>query len=136
MNRAVRYIGLYRPWGFKHNVFNLFYTRHPSLHLRKQSEIYGKASEEAFFEIAEMMGIVGPKSISIYSKQPYLDYRKLHTNLLDHYKNRGNEIFSLGGPFSKTGSFIFPGKYVCFKENQLPKSLDIDQIIKEILSKK
>src|SRR5690242_16324842 len=78
MNRAARYIGLYRPWGFKHNVFNLFYTRHPMMHLKKQSQIYGKAEEEAFFEMAEMMGVSGPKSISIYSQQAYPNYQKLH----------------------------------------------------------
>jgi len=128
---AARYFGLYRPWGFKHNIYNLFYTRHPIVHFEKQRKIYGLADENGLFELSEMMGLNVPKSVTIYSTESYHDYKKLHKKLAKHFENQGNSVSSLKlrGKMDPS-SFYFPGKYISFETQPIPN--DLDAIIKKL----
>ena len=136
MNHKLRYFGLYRPWGCKPNVFNFFYTRHPALHMREQENIYSKAEDEAFFEIAHLMGYNVTPSTTIYSQKPYPNYQKLYRQILNYFKKQGNEIHFVGIDYSQPVGFVFPGKYVLFNEQQLAKTINFDEIIDEIDSRK
>jgi len=127
---SVRYFGLYRPMGFKRNVFNLFYTRHPSYHLKKHYQISNKGDHQDLDELCDIFNI--PQSLIIYSKESYPNYKQLHKKLVKHLKNQGHGVSSL--KLRGTGDTfpVFPGKYIEFDNRKLPPVLDLDDYIKQM----
>jgi hypothetical protein len=128
---TTRYFGLYRPWAFKQNAFNLFYTRHPHFHYTFYRQIYAIDENQELVAAGEALGIYAPGAVIIYSQKPYLHYQKLHKKLLQYFEKQGNTVSYFKGR-RDASSFFTPGFCIIFKDDQFP--IDLDAVIKQLSS--
>jgi len=91
-----RYLGLYRPWGYKKNVYIVFQTANPQYHFMTLRKIYTTPEFEEMCEIGYLHGgpqfTTIPKSEVDYSKKSYSDYKLKFDQLLNKLEKDGNIV--------------------------------------------
>ena len=87
----MKYFGFYRPWGFKKNIYMVFYTTNPQQHFNVIETQYLKLENEGFFDTDN----ISPNNRSqlIYSNKNFSN-TDLYNKLIEQLKDDGNHINS------------------------------------------
>src|SRR5688572_9701231 len=83
----MKYMGLYRPIGFKYNKFILFYTSDPCKHYKIIHKMHQKFVSQEIFEALKGLEIQTSLPLVSYSENKFSDYRIIHAKLLKYLSN-------------------------------------------------
>ena len=87
-----RYIGFYRPWGFKMDKFVCFHTKNPNAHFDALSREYKKPEVlDVINYTDEIFNITLRPPFVIYTRFPYPCYRSIHSEILKILNYNSND---------------------------------------------
>ena len=91
-----RYLGLYRPWGYKKNIYMIFRTTSPRYHAQTLREIYSRSDFQEMYEMGYLFGgstfALIPKPKVEYSQKSYVNYKLKFDQLLNKLEKDGNIV--------------------------------------------
>ena len=117
-----RHIGFYRPIGYKHNAFLLFYTPCPQKHRNVLKNIYQRETQ-LLDKLHELCGpSITPPQV-LYTQRKFKNYKEVHSAIFKYLSKPNSDV--------KHTTKLWPS--VTLTEQML-NNLDVDLIIDESIS--
>ena len=89
----MRSFGFYHPYGYKKNMYMVFYTGNQKKHLDVIKNQYSKLEHDGFFNTVDLI-YADCGSDVLYSDVTYTDHKRLYNKLIERLLQDGNDITS------------------------------------------